>query len=71
LLLELNIPILKGESDFPCTGDLPMRHVSLVLPMLLLATLVLSACNTMRGVGEDVQAGGEALEGTASRAQKP
>ncbi len=49
-----------------------MRPASaLSLTLLLLATLALGACNTMRGVGEDVQAGGQAIEGTAERAQQP
>jgi entericidin B len=29
--------------------------------------LALTACNTMEGVGEDVQKGGEHLEGSAQR----
>jgi predicted small secreted protein len=37
---------------------------------LLLATLALGACNTMQGVGEDVQAGGEAIEDTATDVQQ-
>jgi len=48
-----------------------MRPASAVSLTLLLATLALGACNTMRGVGEDVQAGGQAIEGTAERAQQP
>lgn len=30
--------------------------------LLVLAVTVLTGCNTVRGVGKDVQAGGEAIE---------
>lgn len=46
-----------------------MRPSSLVCLSLLLAAAALSACNTMRGVGEDVQSGGKSIENTAERAQ--
>lgn len=36
-------------------------------PVLLLA---LAACNTMEGLGQDVQKGGQALENTADDAKK-
>jgi len=37
---------------------------------LLLATLVtLSACNTFRGMGQDIEATGEAITGTAKKTQ--
>jgi len=37
---------------------------------LLLATLVtLSACNTFQGMGQDVEAAGEAITGTAKQTQ--
>jgi predicted small secreted protein len=32
---------------------------------LLLAVFALSACNTVRGIGKDVKAAGEAVEGAA------
>jgi predicted small secreted protein len=47
-----------------------MRAASVMTLTLLLATLALSACNTMQGVGEDVQAGGEAIEDTATDVQQ-
>jgi len=37
---------------------------------VLLVTLVLSACNTMSGLGEDIQRGGEKLENQAEKAKK-
>ena len=37
---------------------------------LLLLSVVLTACNTMRGFGQDVQRGGEKVEGAASDSQK-
>jgi len=38
---------------------------SYLLLSLLVFMLSLSACNTMQGLGKDVQRGGEALEKTA------
>jgi predicted small secreted protein len=38
---------------------------------LLFAVIIgLAGCNTMRGVGQDVQTGGEKLENAADKAQK-
>ncbi|WP_249978909.1 entericidin A/B family lipoprotein [Vreelandella olivaria] len=40
---------------------------SLALVVLLLATLlVVSGCNTIRGMGEDIEQGGEAIQRSAS-----
>lgn len=40
---------------------------SLVLGVLLLMTLlVVSGCNTIRGAGEDIEQGGEAIQRTAN-----
>ncbi len=38
---------------------------TIIIPALALAAVFLTACNTVEGVGEDVQAGGEAIEDTA------
>lgn len=38
-----------------------------VVAALLMALAGLSACNTMEGAGEDIQAGGRALENSADR----
>ncbi|SFU30544.1 Predicted small secreted protein [Nitrosomonas eutropha] len=35
------------------------------LSLLLIITAQLTACNTMQGLGKDVQRGGEAIERTA------
>ncbi len=40
-----------------------MRMFSVFL--MLMAVIFLSACNTMAGVGKDIQRGGEALENAA------
>ena len=37
---------------------------------LLLATLALSACNTARGVGQDVEAGGRAIGEAADEVEE-
>ncbi|KGK42799.1 entericidin [Nitrincola sp. A-D6] len=41
-----------------------MKKQSIVF-LLLMAAFVLSGCNTVEGVGKDVQRGGEALEDAA------
>ncbi len=47
-----------------------MRRISFVLLMgLLLPLAALPACNTVEGVGEDMQSGGRAVERTADRAK--
>ncbi|KCZ86734.1 small secreted protein [Hyphomonas hirschiana VP5] len=38
---------------------------TMTIPLLALGAVFLVACNTVEGVGEDVQAGGEAIEDTA------
>ncbi|MFN4185023.1 MAG: entericidin A/B family lipoprotein [Hyphomonas sp.] len=40
------------------------------IPVLALATVFLVACNTVEGVGEDVAAGGEAIQDTARTTQE-
>lgn len=37
----------------------------LILAALMLAPMMLTACNTMEGAGKDIQAGGENLEDAA------
>lgn len=32
-------------------------------------TLMLAACNTMEGIGKDIERGGEKLQGTAEKAK--
>ena len=46
-----------------------MKNLSIVVLMLaLVATLfVLSGCNTTKGVGTDIEKGGEALKNSADR----
>lgn len=38
---------------------------TITIPAFAIAAIFLTACNTVEGVGEDVQAGGEAIEETA------
>ena len=42
---------------------------TLILAIAIAGTLAVSACNTMEGVGKDVQAGGEAIHDTAKDAK--
>jgi predicted small secreted protein len=37
------------------------------LVLLIVATLVLAACNTMAGMGQDIQKAGETIEGAAKK----
>ena len=41
-----------------------LRHGKLVLAALA-CMIVLAGCNTMKGIGKDVQKAGEAIEGAA------
>ncbi len=45
------------------------RRIALPLIAALLAAVTLSACNTVRGAAQDVQAGGNAVEGAATNVQ--
>jgi entericidin B len=40
-----------------------MKPISVILSLFIIVSL--SACNTMAGLGKDIQQGGEALERTA------
>jgi predicted small secreted protein len=48
-------------------GSLPMESImrKLIGYSLIAGMLVLSACNTVKGVGRDVQSAGDAVEKTA------
>ena len=64
------MPTRPTQPDFNPTraNPAPARGTPsrmLVPAVLLAAGLGLAACNTMEGVGEDVQSGGRAIEKTA------
>lgn len=40
---------------------------SLITALVLMLPLLATACNTMQGAGEDIQAGGKALEKSADK----
>ena len=42
-----------------------MRKTGRVVFLLLICAWALSGCHTVRGVGEDIQSGGRAIERTA------
>ncbi len=46
------------------SGDVVMKRMNLLL-LALVAMLFLTACNTVQGVGKDIQAGGKAVEKVA------
>ena len=46
-----------------------MKKLAALLGVVLVA-LSLSACNTVKGVGRDVEATGQAIENTAEKAQQ-
>ena len=48
----------------------PFSLRTLTLPAVLAAALALGACNTIEGVGEDVQAGGKGIEKGAKSVKK-
>jgi predicted small secreted protein len=41
-----------------------------LVTMLLAAMLALSACNTVQGLGRDVQGAGQAIEGGAAKVKR-
>jgi len=45
--------------------DLSMKTMTTAL--LLLSLLILSACNTVKGVGQDLQKAGSTIEGAAKK----
>jgi predicted small secreted protein len=56
------------------SGDPTVRAKDLLKVLFLFVVLagsasVLSACNTMRGFGEDVEAAGEGMQGSAERVE--
>ena len=40
------------------------------LAYVVIVTMLVSACNTMSGLGEDIQRGGQKLENQADKAKK-
>jgi entericidin B len=45
------------------SGDVIMKRLNVL--MAFIAMLTLAACNTVQGVGKDIQAGGKAVEKVA------
>ncbi len=41
-----------------------------LIALLALAGMLLGACNTMSGMGKDIERGGEKLQGTADKTQQ-
>jgi predicted small secreted protein len=47
----------------------PIMYSRFIAILLALAALGLTACNTMQGVGEDIERGGEKLQDSAKKAK--
>jgi entericidin B len=45
-------------------------HMRNMLAALLLATLALAGCNTVEGVGKDIERGGERLQDSAEKTRR-
>ncbi|WP_043528397.1 entericidin A/B family lipoprotein [Litchfieldella xinjiangensis] len=43
-----------------------MKRIQALVGILLVSLLVLSGCNTIRGAGEDIERGGEAVQDASS-----
>lgn len=43
-----------------------MKRIQALVGILLMSLLVLSGCNTIRGAGEDIERGGEAVQDASS-----
>jgi predicted small secreted protein len=55
-----------GASVATTAREIRMRHT---IALLALSAIVLAACNTMRGVGQDMTAAGHTVSDTASSVQ--
>ena len=44
-----------------------MKRIGLII--VALTALLVSACNTIEGMGQDIKAGGNAIEGAAQKAK--
>lgn len=55
--------IRTGEARLIYKGDAIMKRLNWML--VLIAVVALSGCNTVQGVGKDIQAGGKAVEKVA------
>ncbi|WP_084438385.1 entericidin A/B family lipoprotein [Niveispirillum irakense] len=45
-----------------------MKHATLIIS-LILCLFTLSACNTIQGMGRDIEKAGEAIQGSAQKAK--
>jgi len=48
----------------------PIRTLMAVVLASFLGSIALSACNTMEGLGQDIEAGGENLQDSAAKTKK-
>ncbi len=65
------MPSRKKSSRAAVEAEMPSSGRLLSFAALLVAAMAfLSACNTMRGVGEDVGAAGDTLGGTAEEVEE-
>jgi len=53
----------------PRTTRRPFMYSRFIAALLVLATLALAACNTMQGLGQDIEHGGEKLQDSAKKAK--
>jgi predicted small secreted protein len=44
-------------------------YCKLIATLLILATVTLAACNTIHGLGQDIERGGEKLQNSAEKAK--
>ena len=44
-----------------------MQRIAFLAVLLMLTAVTATACNTMEGLGQDIQRGGQNLEGAADR----
>lgn len=53
-----------GSLNLFC-GEVDMKRRNLMFAFMALFSFALTACNTVQGVGKDIQAGGKAVEKAA------
>jgi predicted small secreted protein len=63
----MQIAMEGGLHPFPSGGIIMLKRLFVLVSIM--SVTALAGCNTVRGVGQDVERGGEKLQGAAERAK--
>ena len=61
--------MLIGQTKTVYKDDIMVKKTIAAFFTVLVLSSVLTACNTTRGIGEDISDGGSAISGAATKAQ--